>query len=122
MSPHLATLVFAAAMLALLWLDRDPKSRASLAIWIPVAWIFLGGSRMVSQWFGAGSEFIDSPDQYLEGSPIDRLVLTGLMIAGLVVLLIRSDRTRRAIASNVPLVLFFVYCAISVVWSDYPFV
>jgi len=119
---YIATALFSAGILGLLFLDRDRKSRPSAAIWIPVIWIFLGGSRQVSQWLAGGVEFVDSPDQYLEGSPLDRMILAGLMTAGLSVLVTRGRRTALAIASNTPLVLFFLYCAISIVWADYPFV
>jgi exopolysaccharide production protein ExoQ len=43
-------------------------------------------------------------------------------VAALGVLLARTAQTGRLLKANGPLVIFFVYCAVSVLWSDYPFV
>jgi O-antigen ligase len=65
---------------------------------------------------------MDSPDQYLDGSLVDALMFAGLELAAVKVLTDRWARTRDVLRSNAPLLLFFTYCLISVVWSDYPFV
>jgi hypothetical protein len=101
-------------------LDRDKESRGSPALWLAVAWMFIGASRMVSQWLGAGIG--DSADQYLEGSPLDRNILTGLIVAGLLVLAARGRRTGATLWANIPILVFVFYCAISCLWSDFPLV
>jgi exopolysaccharide production protein ExoQ len=80
----------------------------------------LGATRNVSQWLGTAS--FDSPDQVLEGSGLDRAVLSGLIFLGILVLIARWQRTEATLRSNIPLILFFAYCAVSVLWSDFPFV
>ncbi|OLD32160.1 MAG: hypothetical protein AUI49_03885 [Candidatus Rokubacteria bacterium 13_1_40CM_2_68_13] len=75
----------------------------------------------MSQWFGV-APVMQSPDQYLEGSPLDRLVSATLLAAGLTVLLARGGRTRTFLQMNGPLLAFFSYCVLSILWSDYPFV
>jgi O-antigen ligase len=119
MSPDIATVVYGFVIVALFLLDRDRKSRVSSALWIPVAWVSIGASRMVSQWFGVAPA-MESPDQYLEGSPLDRLILTGLLAAGLMVLVARGRRAGMFLRANGPILLFFLYGAVSVLWSDYP--
>ena len=119
MPQGVATVVYGLFILALFLLDRDRKSRVSPALWIPVAWVLLAGSRMVSDWLEP-ARVITSPDQYLEGSPLDRLVLTGLLAAGLMVLLARGRRAGTFLRANGPILLFFLYGAVSVLWSDYP--
>jgi O-antigen ligase len=119
MSPDIATVVYGLVIVALFLLDRDRKSRASSALWIPVAWVSIGASRMVSQWFGVAPA-MESPDQYLEGSPLDRLILAGLLAVGLMVLLARGRRAGMFLRANGPILLFFLYGAVSVLWSDYP--
>jgi O-antigen ligase len=114
-------LLFAAGTVGLFLLDRDRDARTSPALWLPVVWLALGGSRNISQWFGAPLLPTSSND-YLEGSPLDRLILTGLIVAGVIVLLARDERSRQLLRHNAPLVLFFLYCAASVLWSDYPLV
>src|SRR5438105_1626656 len=119
MSPSIATVVYGVVILALLLLDRDRKSRVSPALWIPVAWLSISASRMVSQWLGVGPA-MESPNQLLEGSPLDALIFSGLLAAGLMVLLARRRHAGTFLRGNGPLVVFLLYCAVSVLWSDYP--
>ena len=119
MPPAIATVVFALGILGLFLLDRDRTPRVSPALWIPVAWVFLAGSRMVSEWLEP-ARAMQSADQYLEGSPLDRLVLTGLLAAGLAVLVARGPRAGTLLRANGPILFFFLYCVLSALWSDYP--
>jgi exopolysaccharide production protein ExoQ len=115
----IATLIGIAAILVLCLLDRDRTAELSPARWIPFAWVSLAGSRMVSEWLQIASA-VTAPDQYLDGSPLDRLVLTLLLAAGVAVLLARGRRVGTLLRANGPILLFFSYCAISILWSDYP--
>src|SRR5436309_6376012 len=119
MSPSIATVVFGFSLLGLFLLDREPKSRTSPALWIPLAWVLIAASRMVSPWLGVGHTY-ESADEILDGSPLDRLILTGLMTAGLMVLFARGRRAGTFLRLNGPILLFFLYGALSVFWSDYP--
>src|SRR5213594_1540941 len=121
MPQEIATIIFALGILGLFLLDWYKKSRVSPALWIAVAWLSISASRTVSQWVG-GVEFMASPDVLVEGSPLDALIFAGLLAAGLVVLLTRGERAGTFLQANGPLLVFFSYCAISVLWSDYPFV
>ena len=49
-------------------------------------------------------------------------IATLLLVAALVVLARRAERTWSVMRANPVILVFFCYCAISVVWSDYPFV
>jgi O-antigen ligase len=123
MSPSLAALVFAIGIIGLFYLDRDGDSRPSPAVWLPIAWFFIAASRMVSQWLSlSGGIQLDSPDDYLDGSPADRLVFIVMWVGAMSVLWRRSKRSATLLAVNWPLVLFFTYCLVSVLWSDYSFV
>ena len=118
MSRGVASVVYALLIVGLFWLDRD--RRASLALWIPVVWMWLACSRSVSQWLQAGTPVDSSVDQYLEGNPLDRAVYTGLLAVGLIVLVGRRKTVWRLLQANWPILLFFGYCAVSLLWSDYP--
>lgn len=122
MSQNLATLVFILGILGLFVLDRDQTGRTSFAIWIPVIWLSIGGSRMVSQWLSLTPNAATADQQLLEGSPLDRNILGGLTIAGVAVLIRRGKKVRQLLEVNGPLLFFFLYCGISVLWSDYSFV
>src|SRR2546425_3035623 len=121
MPQWIATIIFALGILGLFLLDRDRKSRVSPALWIPVVWLLINASRSVSQWLG-GVVYMASPDALEEGSPFDAFIFAGLLAAGLVVLLERRESAGTLLRANWPLLVFFSYCAISVLWSDYPFV
>lgn len=119
MPPLIAAVVFAVGILGLFVLDHDRVSRTSKALWIPVVWLLINGSRPVSIWLQMTTP-IESPDQYLEGSPLDRLVFTCLLLAGLIVVFGRVRRVGSFLRANTPILLFFMYSAASTLWSDYP--
>jgi exopolysaccharide production protein ExoQ len=121
MSSSIATVVCGLFILALFLLERDRKSKASMALWIPILWLSLASSRSVTQWFG-GVGSGELTDQYVEGSPLDALIFAGLMAAGLMVLLSRRQRSATFLRGNGPLLIFLIYCGASVLWSDYSFV
>jgi len=64
----------------------------------------------------------DSPEKYLDGSPLDAAIWGFLMVAGLVVLAARQARVAKFVQANGTILLFLVYCALSTLWSDYSFV
>jgi O-antigen ligase len=119
MAASIATLLYAALILGLFWLDRDRGSRASPALLIPVTWLALGGSRSVSEWLyvtrpGASAEAL------LEGDPVNRVVYTGLVAMGLAVLLFRGPKVLKLLQANAVIVVFLLYCALSLTWADHP--
>jgi O-antigen ligase len=119
MSPPLATLLTIALVLLLLRLDRPPAGGREPALWLPVTWLAITGSRFVSQWLdlrGGGGE------NFTEGSPLDAAVFLVLMIAGLVTLRRRGLRAADVARANAWIVLFLAYGLLSVLWSDEPFI
>lgn len=117
MPPPIACVIFLAGVIGLCALDNDPKERPSGALWIPIIWILIAGSRMVSQWLQTGP--VSSADQYMEGSPLDRNILTCLMVAGIVVLCQRTQALAKVLRRSGPFLFFLAYCGASCLWSDY---
>ena len=120
----LATIFCIVAIGVLFTLDYDRTARTSKALWIPVVWLWIVGSRDVSQWlaeFGIGraERLFERPEQYLEGNALDRVVYTGLVAVGLAVLISRGPAVLALLRSNLPILFFFGYCAFSTLWSDY---
>jgi len=113
-----ATFVFALGICGLFWLDRDRNARTSIALWLPAIWLMIAGSRPVSTWLQMAPPKL--PESYVEGSPFDRAVYTGLLLVGLVVLFRRQKGVLRFLRVNWPLALFVFYCAVSIAWSDFP--
>ena len=115
---HIATLAFGLGILGLFLLDRDRTGHTSKALWLPVGWLLIAGSRPVSGWLQLGQPA--TANQYLEGSPIDRAIYTALLAVGIAVLVFRQSVVLRFLRANGPVLLFVLYCAVSVSWSDYP--
>ena len=118
MPPLLATIICDIGIAGLFYLDRDPRARTSRALWLPVIYLWLIGSRPFSQWFGITSVQDNGPQ--LEGSPFDAAIFALLLVGAIGVLISRSNKVRILLAMNWPILLFFGYCLISVSWSMYP--
>jgi exopolysaccharide production protein ExoQ len=118
MPPSVAAIIFATGIVALFMLDRGPKTRSSWALWLPIVWLLIIGSRHVSVWLGVAPAV--SSAQYLEGSPLDRSIYLLLLAGGMVVLVGRREAVASLLRRNRPIVLFVLYCGISVIWSDFP--
>lgn len=124
MNPNLATVICFLGILGLFVLDRDRQARTSKALWIPCVWLAISGSRMVSQWLAATglsnpTESVDRAAEYMDGSPLDRLLLTGLVLMAAVVLVGRRQKVGALLRANAPILIFLLYCGVSTLWSDY---
>jgi len=121
MPSNVATALFTAFVLGLLWLERKdtPKAdRPSHAIWIPIVWLLIMGSRMVTQW---SKGFAIAPDTDAEGSSMDRNVFLALIIVAAIVVMRRRVKWREWFRTNRSLVIYFSVLLISVAWSDQSF-
>ena len=119
MNQNLATIAYLAGILGIFYFDRDKGARFSRALWIPITWLMICGSRPVSLWLQTGPTI---GDQYADGSPIDAGVFAILLIAGLVVLKRRWKQVEGLVRNNPVILLFIFYCLLSTLWSDYSFV
>jgi len=121
MTQLIGTIVCIAFIAWLFSMDRDAGVKPSLALWIPTIWLLINGSRAVSAWLHA--EPAESlAQQYSEGSPLDAAIYGILIVAGLVVLNCRARLVKRFLQENLPLLAFLCYCALSIGWSEYPFI
>lgn len=115
-----ATFVCVVLVAVLFYTDREKPARTSKALWLPVIWLVINGSRSVSQWI-TGPTNLDT-SHYSDGTPGDAVIFALLIGAGVLVLNLRSSKVRRFLHANLPLVLFFTYCLVSIAWSDFPLV
>jgi O-antigen ligase len=120
MSPVAAKLICAVWVAALFYLNRDRSFRTSIALWIPVLWFAITGSRPLSAWFGVGDIYGVSVAELDSGSPFDANFYATLTAIGVGILAWRWRSTRLTLATNWPLLLYFGYCLLSVAWSDTP--
>jgi O-antigen ligase len=119
MIPLIATVFFAGFILWLFSLDRQPKGTVSKALWIPVIWLLIAGSRNVSEWLHLQGPS-DQGERYLEGNPLDRTILTLLIALGLVVIISRGRKLGEVVRASIPIWMYLAYCGLSASWSDYP--
>jgi exopolysaccharide production protein ExoQ len=101
---------------------RDVRQRPNItvAMWLPLLWMLLIGSRFVSEWLDLGTP--QSASALEEGSPADRLFFLVLLVAGVGVLYFRRVRISVIVRNNAWLTVFLLYCLVATLWSDFPFV
>ena len=120
MPPSLALVLWFFLLVGLLRFDPAKEQRSSLALWVPLAWMFILASRLPSQWLGAGME---SASQALEeGNALDRTILSVLMVLAIGILLSRPFRWADFFVRNFFLVVFLLFALMSIFWSDFPLV
>ncbi|HEU0119613.1 MAG TPA: O-antigen ligase family protein [Bryobacteraceae bacterium] len=114
---------FLTALISAFFVQRFDRQRVktSRALWIPMIWLTIACSRPISNWMSFGAP-ANSGDQYLDGSPIDRNILSLLVVLAFYTLFQRRNQLRTIISLNPALVLFLGYCFLSILWADYPFV
>jgi exopolysaccharide production protein ExoQ len=116
----LALAVFGAVLFALFRLDRN-DAYVSKAIWVSVFWLSICCTRPISAWITLNVPG-NIGDEYIEGSPLDRNILTLLLIAAVYILAGRRRQVHAIIKANPAIVAYLIFCLISLLWADYPFV
>src|SRR5438309_5634181 len=119
-----ASLALVLCTVFLWWLFRHDPAKApktSLALWVPLIWIFIVGSRLPSQWFGYQMGFSEG-DASTEGNSLDRIIYFALIFLALAILKSRGFKWGDFLMRNSALTALLVFGLISVVWSDFPFV
>jgi exopolysaccharide production protein ExoQ len=117
-NPSLASLICACGIVGLFYLNRDATARTSKALWLPVVYFSLVGSRPVSLWLGITPTA--GKNAQLDGSPLDAAVCGLLLFAAIAVLVRRGKRALAMVTANWPMLIYFLYCLISVSWSYHP--
>jgi len=115
MSPSIALFICLVGIAGLFYLDRNPSVRSSKALWLPIIWLWIVGSRSVSEWLGIAP----SGDMQADGSPVDAFVFQALLLAGIGVLVFRKRRAGAFLTANWTILIYFAFCLVSVVWSDF---
>lgn len=119
MPPSLATALTLIGVLYLLRRDALRGETRSAALWLPVLWLGITGSRFISQWMDLGNSY---GDNVTEGSPIDALYFATLIAAGLWTLYQRGVRVGAVLRANGWIFAFMAYGLLSVLWSDFPLI
>lgn len=123
MSPLIATFIYGVGIAGLFFLNRDTTIKTSGALWLPVVYLWVLGSRPVSFWLGGTPPAgVWNAQAQLDGSPIDAAFYAVLLILGLGILIHRGHRVQKLLGANWPILVYFLFCLASVIWSDFTFV
>jgi len=116
MPPFVALILWFVLLVALLSWDPAKDAGTSSALWVPVIWMFIVGSRLPAQWLGGS---VGSAAQALEeGNPIDRTVFFVLILLAVVILMSRSFNWGEFFSRNMALMAFVLFGLVSVLWSE----
>jgi exopolysaccharide production protein ExoQ len=113
----IAFLLCTAFVVLLLSFDRKQSRNLSRALWIPTIWMLLAASKPLGVWFGVVDEGGDA-----EGSSLDRIVLTGILSLGVLVLANRRLHWSSFVRRNSWLIVLVGYALVSTLWSDLTFI
>ena len=102
---------------------RDIRERPHIpgALWLPLLWMLLACSRPITEWLRNFGLPVGAPAGE-EGSPVDACIYFGLIAAGVYMLSQRQVTLSEVFRNNAWLMIFLLYCLISILWSDSPFV
>jgi O-antigen ligase len=120
--PVLALFLTLAFIIFLFRRDIREKPDVSGALWLPFLGLVLTFSRPVTEWLNIFGLPVSGGASNEEGSPVDALFWFGMFVAGFFVLVRRQVRLSEIVSNNGWLIVFLLYCLISIAWSDFPFV
>jgi len=116
MQPIFALILCSAFVLYLLRLESRQSHDVSIALWVPTAWLLLVSIKPLGIWFGMGGSDMEA------GSPLDRNIITILIIMGLIILAMRRFSWVQSVRRYPSLYMLVGYMFISTLWSDMPYV
>lgn len=103
-------------------MDVYTKPKQSSALWLPLVWVVFLASKALSIWLYSLGIVDYTYFDIEEGSFIDRTFYICLIIAGIYVLVNRRQSLYNIYSENFWLFLLLLYAAISIAWSDIPYV
>ena len=115
MPPIVALTLCTIFVLFILRLERKQYPDASLSLWVPTIWLLLVTSKPLAIWFGRGGTSM------VEGSALDRTVLSILFALGLLIIIKRNFNWGSALKQNPWVMLLIGFMLVSVLWSDIPY-
>ena len=104
-----------------LWADRPKVHRVTISLWLPTLWLLYCSSRSLAYWFESRTVMLDYDAALEEGSQIDRLFLSSLIVLAVVVLIKRRVNWAIVFHRNRWLTVLYSYAFLSVFWSEIPF-
>src|SRR2546423_590492 len=107
MPPSLALLLWFVLLCWLLRYDGTTESGKSRALWVPLVWIFITGSRLPSQWLGVQRGELATALE--DGSSFDRLIFFVLILMAVGILMSRSFKWGDLFAHHFALIALLLF-------------
>jgi len=120
MVASVALILWLILLVGLLRYDPAKEPGTSRALWVPLLWLFIAGSRLPTQWLGGRTG--SAAATFETGSPTDRNFFFLLIFLAIGILASRSFKWTDFIADNIPLSALLLFGLLSVLWSDFAFV
>jgi O-antigen ligase len=102
--------------------DIREKPDVTGALWLPLLSLVLACSRPFTTWLNIFGLHVGGAASLEEGSPLDAFYFFALALMGFCVLINRQIDLSEIVRNNGWVIAFFLYCFISIAWSDFPFV
>lgn len=100
--------------------DIKEYHKTSGSLWIPLIWLIASASRPLTLWLNPYLAQADTSDfDFSQGNSTERMFLSLLLCAGLMILYRRRKRFAFNFRDNLPLAILYFYAFISIAWSDY---
>jgi O-antigen ligase len=122
MPPTLALFLTIGFIVFLFRRDIREKPDISGALWLPLLWFVMTCSRGLSGWLNILFGWNVGGASVQEGSPLDAYFYLAMATAGVCILTKRQINLLEVVRNNGWLIAFFLYCFISIAWSDFPFI
>ena len=121
----MSTLALAASLIfSFVLIVRDCRRRShsvSAAIWIPTILMLILGSRPASLWASGGTAHLGvEMANDAATSSIDQMFYLSILGSSLIVASLRGFKWSKLFAGNPAIMLFYLYFAISILWSSDP--
>lgn len=120
MSASVALFLWFILLLGLLRYDPAKEAGTSMALWVPLIWLFIISTRLPSQWLGG--DVGQDAAALEEGNSLDRNIWLVLIVLAIGILMSRSFKWGDFFARNFALTALLCFGLLSVFWSDFPFV
>ncbi len=120
MNPIIALTIYFVLLLILLSVDLKNNNGVSNAVWLPLLWIIVIGTKPLVLWIYPNltdSQYGTDVGGLETGSAIDQILFISILFFGILILI-----KRRLIKIDKWIIILFVYSMVSLLWSDFPFI
>ncbi len=123
MGSTVALVAFVLFIVAGFVIEAKGRKKVTYEAWLPLFWMVICASRSVGQWlnlssYGYSTDYAVYMEASLQGSIVDQLVLSIVIIWGIIIIFKRRGAALQILKKNKALLAFTIYLGLTVLWSD----